>query len=274
MSVCYTVKFGLFSTVSLEQLMDTYKHDKQELYYHCSDEKDAYLLFAEGSIRGISVRQEKKNELCIRCNVLTSDTDTGLLHKFLNWLAAAHRARIYHEEGMRVNGVSLTYEAVKKQLAGNQSLGLLEALLSKEEYVKLPVWDADVVVYKDTYNAMKCETGYPANLYEYLEEKAFRVFQARRAKQIKTQYSVISVWAYDDALIYPSRIIAVNDPSNENEPVFIAWEYFFTCPYLKYEIIPISEENGSYYFIYEITGTAISDAFSYFNQNTVPISQL
>lgn len=51
MSVCYTVKFGLFSEVNLEKLMDTYQHQKRNVFYKYTDKKGACLLFAEGSIR-------------------------------------------------------------------------------------------------------------------------------------------------------------------------------------------------------------------------------
>lgn len=274
MSVCYDVKLGMFFRGTLGGLMEDYPYAEREILYRCSDERDAYLLFAKGSIRGISVRQEKKDALIVRCNVLPSDVDIEILHHFLNWMAAKRGVKIIHEEGQRISGELLTLPALREQLAGEQSLNLLEALLSQERYVNLPVWDADVTVYKDTLEELKEAAGYPDNLFTYLKNKAYRIFQARRATQITTKSNVISVWAYDDVLMYVSDLVAVHNPDNHDEHIFLTWDRFFSCSYVMYEEIPISKEQGSYYFIYGIEDGASLNAFAYFNEQTVPMEEL
>jgi len=254
--------------------MNEYLNNTPEISYKCSEDKNAYVLFARGSIRGISVRQEEKNKLNVRCNVLPSDTDSKILYGFLKWIGTDCKGKIVDESGVKMSGRDLTLADIMSQMAENKQVSLLEGILQTESYVKLPVWDADVVIYKDKFEELKRESDFPESLLAYLQEKSFRIFHARRAQEIKTDRNTISVWAYDDVIMFPSQLVAVKDPDDENNYIFFPWDHFLSSPEVRSEEIPLGKDKGSYYFISAVDEYRIPQMLEYLKQDFLDMSEI
>ena len=274
MSISYTISFRPFSRIKLEQLMNVYLDNTPEISYKSSEEKDAYILFARGSIRGISVRQEMKNKLNVRCNVLPSKTDSEILYGFLKWIGTDCKGKIIDESGVKLSGRDLTLEDIMSQMSEHKHINLLETILQEESYVKLPVWDGDIVVCRDKFEELKGEPNYPEVVFTYLQEKSFRIFHARRAQQIKTNRNTISIWAYDDVLMVSSQLVGVRDPDDEDNYIFFPWDHFLSSPEIRYEEIPLGKDQGVYYFISAVNDERIPEVLKYLKQDFLNMGEI
>lgn len=266
MSVEYSVKFGIFKKINLEEMISVWEKSlSNKVYYNCSDDSSSYIFFVKGSIRGFSVnRTEKnKNELTIRSNYYSSQEDAELVCSFIKFLNKGYNAKIFNEDGSLIKSIDI--DEIQSRIMDYNSLQFFERIFESENYMNLPLWDIDIVIYKSDFDRMKQSCDFPDNFNKYLKDKAYKIFLSRRAAQIKIDSgTIISVWAFDDMVVYPVDIIAMTNPLIAEEHVFVKWDDFINSEFVTYETIPLGKEQGNYYFVNKIGENLFSTVFEAF----------
>lgn len=254
MSVEYNAKY-LFRKPDLNDLTKQFAAGQPAVEIQSAEK--AALLFTRGSIRGVSVYDEEKG-LRIRVNHFASQADADLVRAFLGLLLEKGMS-VKHESGERLRSGDLTEQRFNEELVSD--IGLFDALLINkgEEYLSLPLWDADVILWRIHYEQLRED---PEAVRTYLQERAWRLFHSHRASSFSLEKKLrMAVWSYLDTIIQPVDAIAVSNPDeNVKEVLIVRWEDFTALDGIHYEKVPRGKEDF-YYWVQAIPAGAQSAAF-------------
>jgi hypothetical protein len=255
------------------------KNNKYSIYITKTDDSSKYIVFSKGSIRGFNVTFEKKlmfKKLNLRINACASFIDWETLYNFIEFFRGKYRVRLF-EEGVLQKPADITNLHFINHAKSEASMmsNLFEKLLENQDYIKLPVWDFDLVIHRNDYDKFKKQQNFIDAISDFLQEKSYRLMHSRRAEIIKVDSgSLISVWNFDDALIESVNYIALSNPSGEDGSIFIKWEDFIHSSFVRLDTIPRDNGQVPYYFIYGIDVKTSFDAFESFKVITVDMSKL
>ncbi len=271
MSLEYTAKFGVAKAFSLKAIVENWNRKiPYDVLSKCTDDEENFMFFAKGSIRGCRVYTELKNELTVKLNIYASQKDAEIAYMFLDFISNEYSAKIFGENGELKAGI--TPEEIMAESSVISGLDFLGAMLSREDHMVLPQWDVPLFVYKSKYEEMKRSGNFPDNFNQYIQEKALKLFQARRAKQIQIPDGrLISTWSFDDTIVLPCDLIVVGTDVESEDYLFVKWDDFIRSEFVSYEVIPLGKDAGDCYFISELDDSLFDQAFEYFDKHRVPI---
>jgi hypothetical protein len=265
MSVEYTIKPGLFSKVDFEEILDGFKKLNPTVKAVMSDDGSSAFFFREGSIRGMSLRRESARHFVARINHCASRADAEMMQDVLLFAIDTYNASVIHEDGKKLKRQDIAADTIYKSVDGFS--GFLEAIFAREAYVSLPLDDANSVVYKDEYEDLKSVSNFPQNLIVLLQERAKRLFYARRVNRFQLNDSgfVFSVWDYDDMLVCKTDLIALQNPSDEKDVIFVDWDDFAAHKKVSRLSLPsVSKDSPERWLVYGLGGLESYEAAEFF----------
>jgi hypothetical protein len=176
-------------------------------------------------------------------------------------------------EGKILKRSTINKEYFLRMAEDDQKAGfnLVKTLFEKENYVKFPLWDVDLVIWKDCFEKLNDSN----SLARYLEEKAFRVYFARRAGVITLEGNVqLSVWDFNDVIFGKVNYITISEDVSKEELFFVPWKEFLTSNFVKYDTIPRNKNELPYYFIYGIDRSKVGEAFEYYKTLSISMEDI
>lgn len=281
MSVEFTIESLKDYSSSMDKSLIDWANEnpKYDMILKKNEDSKGLYVFGRGSIRGFGIKFEKKllkNLVHIRINVFASSTDWEMLYSVISYLTQKLKFKLY-KDGEPFDYKSITseqfVEAGKQQW--NLDCSIVDSLLSKEDYIKLPNWDIDVVIYKTQYEGMKKSPDFVILLTKYLQERAYRMMNSRRAGIIEVNSGRrISVWNFDDFITQKVDMVSIINPLDEKDYAFVEWDKFIESEYITYEAIPRDNKGESYFFVEGLPENMRPDIFLYFKGISIDMNSI
>lgn len=240
-----------------------------------TDDSKKYFVFSKSSIRGLVITKVEKflkKDLHIRLSSLSSKSDWLMLYSLIDYINIKNKTKVL-EEGKILKRSTINKEYFLRMAEDDQKGGfnLVKTLFEKENYVKFPLWDVDLVIWKDCFDKLNDSN----SLARYLEEKAFRVYFARRAGVITLEGNVqLSVWDFNDVIFGKVNYITISEDVSKEELFFVPWKEFLTSNFVKYDTIPRNKNELPYYFIYGIDRSMVGEAFEYYKTLSISMEDI
>ncbi|MCL1913278.1 MAG: hypothetical protein FWG10_05235 [Eubacteriaceae bacterium] len=209
--------------------------------------EDALCFFAEGSIKGFSVKNYKKRQMKLRLEDLANGYDAQIASDFLQFTSKHYLGKIYGKHGERINldeGEFLIANYLE-DLAG-----FIEASLDKNKEATFGLFDAQFKIHPDEYLRLKSSSEFPENLKDYLQQKATKLFNARRAGNIQIANGMaVSIWSFDDMIVQPRDLVAIKSPTDDKDVVIVEWSDFIGSLLVPYEVVALNGVDECSYLV-------------------------
>lgn len=239
-----------------------------ELLIHKLDEGKQFFMFCNGSIRGLSIRLDRKllkQWLVIRINAFSSSSDGELFIALISSLINKSKIKVYEESSLLVEDSGIKdylIARMKKEQEFNYTL--MERLLEKESYMTLPIFDYDIVIYKNYFDTIMKDSNLTCEIEKYLIKKSYEYMTSRRAGVITLKGNkTVAVWSFDGVLLSEVDYIAIIKGEDTKNPIFVKWDIFIEYELVRYDQIP-KNKNDKYYYIYGASIEDIDRLYDYF----------
>lgn len=280
MSVEYKVYINSHIFNSFEDIIKELKNKSQspdDFFIHKVEEGDNYFIYGEGSIRGIWIYLKSslmKKWIDIKINAFSSIADWELFYTLVENLKKHDKVKIYEESDVLIKDDDFKgYITQRYQKEEKFNYELLSHLLEKERYMTLPVFDYDIVIYKDYYDSIKNDSNVIDKINQYLAEKSALYMSARRAGIFQLNGDKrIAVWNFDAVLLNEVDYVAIVKNENTNDHILVTWDTFLKTKGVRYEQISRNSDL-KYYYIYRVSNNEIDEMYNEFNKNAISLEK-